>query len=76
MFYISVYLTTLLLAGCLIWSEVKYFISPPHKLAFLPDTDFEAKLQINVDMTIAMPCDCKLAFLFIGQNRFATLLSF
>jgi hypothetical protein len=54
-----VYITTLVLVGCLVWSEVKYFVSPPHKLAFLPDTDFEAKLQINVDMTIAMPCDCK-----------------
>ena len=50
---------TVFLVACLLWSEVTYFLSPPHKLAFLPDTDFEAKLQINVDMTIAMTCDCR-----------------
>jgi len=43
--------------GILLWSELNYFFDPGFKFRFVPDTDFESKLQINVDMTVAMPCE-------------------
>ena len=57
--FLAVYLVTLTLAVILVWSELKYFVNPNHNFNFVPDTDFEAKLQINIDITIAMPCDSK-----------------
>jgi hypothetical protein len=32
---------------------------PGFRFKFVPDTDYEAKLSINVDLTVAMPCDRK-----------------
>jgi hypothetical protein len=33
------------------------------KFIFVPDTEFDAKLKINVDLTVAMPChgECHFA---------------
>ena len=50
---------TLFLACCLLYSEVNYFLNPGFTFKFLPDTDYEGKLSINVDLTVAMPCDRK-----------------
>lgn len=43
----------------MLYSELNYFLFPGHKFRFAPDADFMAKLKLNVDMTVAMPCDCK-----------------
>lgn len=51
----------------LIYSEVKYYLDSRFIFKFSPDTDMEAKLKINVDLTVAMPCQCKL---FINSNSF------
>ncbi|KAL3283936.1 hypothetical protein HHI36_018104 [Cryptolaemus montrouzieri] len=40
----------------LIYLEVKYYLDSQFIFRFSPDTDFDAKLKINLDMTIAMPC--------------------
>ena len=53
----SVALVTALLAAALVWSEARYFLSPGYSFKFVPDADYEAKLTINVDLTVAMPCD-------------------
>ena len=34
-------------------------MNPDPVFKFVPDADFAAKLQINIDMTVAMPCDSK-----------------
>lgn len=49
-------LVTIFLTGLLIFSEVKYYLSNRVVFKFSPDTDFDAKLKINVDLTVAMPC--------------------
>ena len=51
--------TTFLLCVLLLYSELTYFCWPGLKFRFAPDADMHAKLKLNVDMTIAMPCDCK-----------------
>ncbi|KRT84312.1 hypothetical protein AMK59_1746 [Oryctes borbonicus] len=45
-----------LLIFWLIYSETVYFWDSKFVFKFTPDTDFNAKLKINVDMTVAMPC--------------------
>ena len=52
---------TFFLTCCLLYSEVNYFLNPGFTFKFVPDTDYEGKLSINVDLTVAMPCDCKSA---------------
>lgn len=65
MFLISVSIITFLLACWLIWSEAQYFLNPGFTFKFVPDTEFENKLTINVDLTVAMPCDRKSMVLII-----------
>ena len=55
----SVAVVTALLAAALVWSEARYFLSPGYNFKFVPDADYETKLTINVDITVAMPCDCE-----------------
>ena len=50
---------TLFFVIILIFNEFEYFLNPDPKFHFVPDADFEAKLQINIDMTVAMRCDSK-----------------
>ena len=57
--FLSVTVITFLLVCCLVWSEGRYFLNPGFTFKFVPDADYEAKLTINVDMTVAMPCDRK-----------------
>lgn len=47
---------TFLLVVWLIYSEVTYYIDSNLVFKFSPDTDLDAKLKINIDMTVAMPC--------------------
>ena len=55
----AVSILTFLLVVAMLYSELNYFLFPGHKFRFAPDADFMAKLKLNVDMTVAMPCDCK-----------------
>lgn len=48
---------TFFLVVLLIYSELNYYFWPGLKFRFTPDADLHAKLQLNVDMTVAMPCD-------------------
>jgi hypothetical protein len=43
----------------LVYSEVNYYLDSKFQFKFSPDTDFDAKLKINVDITVAMPCSSK-----------------
>nr|CAD7568271.1 unnamed protein product [Timema californicum] len=40
----------------LMYAEISYYLDSRFIFKFLPDTDFDAKLKINVDLTVAMPC--------------------
>ncbi|XP_069691671.1 endoplasmic reticulum-Golgi intermediate compartment protein 2 [Periplaneta americana] len=40
----------------LLYAEISYYLDANFKFRFVPDTDFDAKLKINVDLTVAMPC--------------------
>ncbi|CAH2263829.1 endoplasmic reticulum-Golgi intermediate compartment protein 2 [Pararge aegeria] len=40
----------------LVYSEVSYFFDSNLVFKFVPDTDMDEKLRINIDITIAMPC--------------------
>jgi len=48
---------TFILVVLLLYSELTYFFWPGLKFRFAPDADLHAKLKLNVDMTVAMPCD-------------------
>jgi len=50
---------TFILVVLLLYSELTYFFWPGLKFRFAPDADMHAKLKLNVDMTVAMPCDCE-----------------
>ncbi len=52
-------MVTFFLVSWLVWSEANYFLNPGYTFKFMPDGDMEAKLSIHVDITVAMPCDCK-----------------
>ena len=56
---VTVSIITFLLVVWMLYSEFNYFVFPGYKFRFVPDADFTAKLKLNVDMTVAMPCDCK-----------------
>lgn len=43
----------------LIFSEVQYLLQDRNIYRFVPDTDFESKLPINIDITVASICDSK-----------------
>jgi len=53
----SVAVVTALLVAVLLWFEAQYFLNPGYSMKFVPDGDYESKLTINVDITVAMPCD-------------------
>ncbi|KAF5298170.1 hypothetical protein FQA39_LY02594 [Lamprigera yunnana] len=40
----------------LVYSEINYYLHSKFVFKFSPDTDFDAKLKINVDITVAMLC--------------------
>ena len=56
----SVAIITFMLVVLMLYSEMNYYFWPSLKFRFAPDSDLNAKLKFNVDMTVAMPCDCKI----------------
>lgn len=40
----------------LIYTETRFYLEKKLLFQFEPDTDFMAKLKINIDLTVAMPC--------------------
>uniref|UniRef100_A0A1W7RAJ2 Endoplasmic reticulum-Golgi intermediate compartment protein 2 n=1 Tax=Hadrurus spadix TaxID=141984 RepID=A0A1W7RAJ2_9SCOR len=46
-----------LLIIVLVISEVRYYAQIQLKFEYLVDNDFDSKLKINVDITVAMPCE-------------------
>ncbi|TRY72158.1 hypothetical protein TCAL_00252 [Tigriopus californicus] len=65
----SISVVTFLLVTSLLWSELAYFWNPGFRFKFTPDSDFESKLTINVDMTVAMPCDMIGADILDSTNQ-------
>lgn len=47
---------TFLLTLWLIYCEVTYYLDSNLVFKFMPDTDMDEKLRINIDITVAMPC--------------------
>lgn len=41
----------------LVISEIRYYSETQFKFEYGVDTDFDSKLKINVDITVAMPCE-------------------
>lgn len=40
----------------LVYSEVSYYLDSNLVFKFVPDTDMDEKLRLNLDVTVAMPC--------------------
>ena len=59
LFYFLVFLVTWILALTLIYVEISFFLNPDHTFKFVPDKEFSGFVEINVDMTVAMPCESK-----------------
>ena len=59
----------MVLVFILIYNEWTYFLNPDPVFKFVPDADFSAKLQINIDMTVAMPCDSMGADILDSTNQ-------
>ena len=58
-FIFSVFIVTWILAISLMYIEFWYFFNPDHTFKFVPDKEFSGFVDINVDMTVAMPCESK-----------------
>lgn len=54
--YVSVSIFTFCIIAYLIIAETNYFLDSRLQFKFEPDTDYDAKLKINIDITVAMPC--------------------
>jgi hypothetical protein len=57
-----VFIVTWILAVSLIYIEFWYFLNPDHTFKFVPDKEFSGFVDINVDMTVAMPCESKYIY--------------
>jgi len=53
----TVSVISFLLMALFIVSEINYYSTSKFKFKYGVDTEFDKKLKINVDMTVAMPCD-------------------
>ncbi|KAG8234389.1 hypothetical protein J437_LFUL015129 [Ladona fulva] len=40
----------------IVYSEVTFYLDARFKFRFIPDTEFDSKLKMNIDITVAMPC--------------------
>jgi len=49
----------ILLILSLVYSETRDFVYSGAKFHFTPDDELDSKMDLNVDMTVAMPCRCK-----------------
>ncbi len=61
MFYL-VSLICIFIILYLVFSEVNDFIHSGVKFHFVPDDDLDTRMDLNVDMTVAMPCRCKINY--------------
>lgn len=43
----------------LVISEIQYYLQERYIYKFVPDVEYESKLPINIDITVASPCDSK-----------------
>lgn len=55
-FWVAVSIFTICIIGYLIIAETRYYFDSRLQFKFVPDTDIDAKLKINIDITVAMPC--------------------
>lgn len=62
-------LLTLVIIIILIYAEMSYFLSSRFVFKFVPDTDIDAKLKINIDLTVAMPCGAIGADILDSTNQ-------
>lgn len=53
----SVSIITFICVVLLLHSEITYYFWPSYKFRFISDADLHSKLKLNVDLTVAMPCD-------------------
>lgn len=58
----------------LVYSEVKDFLHSGVKFHFVPDDDLDTRMDLNVDMTVAMPCRCKILQFQFWYFSFTTIL--
>ncbi|XP_026474139.1 endoplasmic reticulum-Golgi intermediate compartment protein 2-like [Ctenocephalides felis] len=49
-------LISYILISWLLYSELKYYYTSRFIFKFVPDTDINSKLTVNIDLTVAMPC--------------------
>ncbi|KAJ9599425.1 hypothetical protein L9F63_010094 [Diploptera punctata] len=58
-----------------LYGEITYYLGANFKFRFVPDTEFDAKLKINVDLTVAMACHAIGADILdsTGQNVLRSL---
>lgn len=56
----------------LIYSEIIYYLQSKYVFKFSPDTDIDAKLRINVDITVAMPCSSKFQLILLDYKLVMT----
>lgn len=48
----------------LVVSQIQYVLQERYTYIFVPDTEYESKLQIHIDITVASVCDSKLPILY------------
>ncbi|XP_022920241.1 endoplasmic reticulum-Golgi intermediate compartment protein 2 [Onthophagus taurus] len=60
---------TFILILWLIYTETSYYMNSKFMFKFSPDTDINAKLKINIDMTVAMPCSSIGADILDSTNQ-------
>lgn len=42
----------------LVYSEIHDFVNSGVKFHFAPDDELDTRMDLNVDLTVAMPCRC------------------
>lgn len=53
----------------LVWSEISYYFDSRFVFRFTPDADYDARLKINIDITVAMPCHSVGADILDSTNQ-------
>jgi len=53
----TISILTFILVTFLVVSEVRYYTATKLTFRYSIDEDYDSKLKINIDMTVAMPCD-------------------
>lgn len=63
---------TIIISFFVFWiivEETRYFLDTNFVFKFVPDADFDAKLKINIDITVAMPCHALGADIIDSTNQ-------